>query len=87
MEEYLQVIPSKLDILNQDFERKSLELGKRIEKLEEEKIQLGLDVDVQKLEAEKMRKGKNEVVEDLNSLKNDYKKLRLLIRTVELGKT
>ncbi|MBA0869191.1 hypothetical protein Goshw_024418 [Gossypium schwendimanii] len=29
-----------------------------IEKLEEEKIQLGLDVDVQKLEAEKMRKGK-----------------------------
>ncbi|MFQ6635350.1 hypothetical protein Gotur_011084 [Gossypium turneri] len=30
---------------------RSLELGKKIEQLEEEKMQLGLDVDVQKLEA------------------------------------
>ncbi|MBA0868336.1 hypothetical protein Goshw_011975, partial [Gossypium schwendimanii] len=39
-----------------------------IEKLEEEKIQLGLDVDVQNLEAKKIRKGKNKVEEDLDSL-------------------
>ncbi|MBA0624399.1 hypothetical protein Godav_009767 [Gossypium davidsonii] len=58
IEEHLQVIPSELEIIKQDFEKRSSELGKRIEKLEEEKIQLGLDVDVQKLEAEKMRKGK-----------------------------
>ncbi|MBA0869189.1 hypothetical protein Goshw_024418 [Gossypium schwendimanii] len=31
-----------------------------IEKLEEKKIQVGLDIDVQKLEAEKMRKGKKQ---------------------------
>ncbi|MBA0736504.1 hypothetical protein Gogos_010050 [Gossypium gossypioides] len=37
---------------------------------------------LQKLEVEKMRKGKNKVKEDLNSLKIDYKKLRLSIRTV-----
>ncbi|MBA0798605.1 hypothetical protein Gohar_009181, partial [Gossypium harknessii] len=58
-----------------------------IEKLEEEKIQLGLDVDIQKLEAEKMRKGKNKTEKDLDSLKTDYKKLRLSMRTAELGKT
>ncbi|MBA0828588.1 hypothetical protein Goarm_013248 [Gossypium armourianum] len=58
-----------------------------IEKLEEEKIQLGLDVDIQKLEAEKMIKGKNKTEEDLDSLKTDYKKLRLSMRTAELGKT
>ncbi|MBA0877057.1 hypothetical protein Goshw_006412 [Gossypium schwendimanii] len=46
-----------------------------------------LDIDVQKLEAEKLRKWKNKVEEDLDSLKTDYKKLRLLIRTVRLGKT
>ncbi|MFQ6662625.1 hypothetical protein Gotur_030412 [Gossypium turneri] len=45
-------------------------------------MQLGLDIDVQKLEAEKMRKGKNKVEKDLDSLKIDCKKLRLLIRTV-----
>ncbi|MBA0864151.1 hypothetical protein Goshw_000053 [Gossypium schwendimanii] len=65
----------------------SLELGKTIEKLEEEKIQPGLDVDVQKLEAEKMRKGINKVEEDLDSLKRDYKKLGLSIKTVRFGKT
>ncbi|KAA3481530.1 hypothetical protein EPI10_021889 [Gossypium australe] len=43
-------------------------------------MQLELDVDVQKLEAEKMRKGKNKAEEDLDSLKIDYKKLRLSIR-------
>ncbi|MFQ6639428.1 hypothetical protein Gotur_015036 [Gossypium turneri] len=64
----------------------SSELGKRIKKLEKEKVQLGLDIDVQKLEAEKMKKGKNKAEEDLDSLKIDDKKLCLSIRTVGLGK-
>ncbi|MBA0784908.1 hypothetical protein Gotri_027108, partial [Gossypium trilobum] len=66
---------------------RNAELEKKIEQLEEEKMHLGLDVDVQKLETEKLRKGKNKAEEDLDSLKTDYKKLRLSIRTVGLGKT
>ncbi|KAG8477142.1 hypothetical protein CXB51_030917 [Gossypium anomalum] len=87
MEEYLQVIPSELEIVKRDFEERNAELGKKIEQLEEEKMHLRLDVDVQKLEAEKLRKGKRKVEEDLDSLKTDYKKLRMSIRTAELGKT
>ncbi|MBA0717624.1 hypothetical protein Golax_005424 [Gossypium laxum] len=34
-----------------------------------------------------MRKGKNKAEEDLDSLKTYYKKLRLSMRTVGLGKT
>ncbi|KAL1086966.1 hypothetical protein V6Z11_D08G151200 [Gossypium hirsutum] len=87
MEEYLQVIPSELEIIKQDFEKRNLELEKKIEWLEEEKMHLRLDVDVQKLEAEKLKKGKNKVEEDLDSLKTDYKKLRVSMRTARLGKT
>ncbi|MBA0577059.1 hypothetical protein Golob_024122 [Gossypium lobatum] len=71
-------------IVKQDFEKRSLKLERKIEKLEEEKIQLGLDIGVQKLEVEKMRKGKNKVDEDFDSLKIDYKKLCLSMRTVGL---
>lgn len=46
-----------------------------------------LDVNIQKLKAEKLRKGKNKVEEDLDSLKTNYKRLRLSIRIVGLGKT
>ncbi|MBA0879704.1 hypothetical protein Goshw_029943 [Gossypium schwendimanii] len=87
IEEHLQVVPSKLETIKQDFEKRSSELGKKIEQLKEEKMHLGLDVDVQKLEAEKMRKGKNKAEKDLDSLKIDYKKLPLSIRTIGLGKT
>ncbi|MBA0671266.1 hypothetical protein Goklo_024941 [Gossypium klotzschianum] len=80
-EEHLQVIPSELEIIKQDFEKRSLELGKKIERLEEEKMRLRLDVDIHKLEAEKLMKENNKAEEDLDSLKTDYKKLRLLIRT------
>ncbi|MBA0789383.1 hypothetical protein Gotri_025954 [Gossypium trilobum] len=55
--------------------------------MEEEKMNLRLDMDVQKLEAEKLEKGKNKAEEDLDSLKTDYKKLRLSMRTTGLGKT
>ncbi|MBA0577008.1 hypothetical protein Golob_024621 [Gossypium lobatum] len=58
-----------------------------VRSIEEEKMRLGLDFDIHKLEAEKLRKGKNKAEEDLDSLKMDYKKLRLSIRTVDLGKT
>ncbi|MBA0784664.1 hypothetical protein Gotri_026525, partial [Gossypium trilobum] len=55
--------------------------------MEEEKMNLRLDMDVQKLEVEKLRKGKNKAEKDLDSLKIDYKKLRLSMRTAGLGKT
>ncbi|KAL1151403.1 hypothetical protein V6Z11_A09G039600 [Gossypium hirsutum] len=64
MEENLQVIPSELEVIKQEFERKSLELGKKIERLEEEKMYLSLDVDVQKIEVEKVRKEKRKIEED-----------------------
>ncbi|MBA0880860.1 hypothetical protein Goshw_022692 [Gossypium schwendimanii] len=48
IEEYLQVTQSDIEIIKQDFEKRNLELGKKIEQLKEEKMQLGLDVDVQK---------------------------------------
>ncbi|MFQ6670679.1 hypothetical protein Gotur_035501 [Gossypium turneri] len=48
MEEYLQVIPSELEIIKQDFERRNLEFEKKIKQLEEEKVHLRLDADVQK---------------------------------------
>ncbi|MBA0880861.1 hypothetical protein Goshw_022692 [Gossypium schwendimanii] len=87
IEEYLQVTQSDIEIIKQDFEKRNLELGKKIEQLKEEKMQLGLDVDVQKLETDKWRKGKNKAEEDLDGLKADYKKLRRSIRTTDLGKT
>ncbi|KAK5840894.1 hypothetical protein PVK06_009800 [Gossypium arboreum] len=87
IEEHLKVIPSELEIIREDFERKNLELEKRIEHLEGEKMQLGLDVDVQKLEPERLRKGKNKAEEELDSLKMDYKKLRRSMRTAGLGET
>ncbi|KAG8480021.1 hypothetical protein CXB51_025177 [Gossypium anomalum] len=85
--EQLQVAPSELEIIKQDFKKKSSELGKKIEQLEEEKMHLRLDADVQRSEAEKWRKGKTKAEEDLDSLKTDYKKLRLSMRTAGLGKT
>ncbi|MBA0881913.1 hypothetical protein Goshw_012233 [Gossypium schwendimanii] len=87
IEEYLRVVPSKLEIIRQDFERKNANLEKKIEQMKEEKMNLRLDLDVQKLETEKLRKGENKAKEELDSLKTDYKKLRPSMRTVELGKT
>ncbi|MBA0671188.1 hypothetical protein Goklo_024005, partial [Gossypium klotzschianum] len=83
-----RVIPSELEIIKQDFEKRNLELEKKIERLKEKKkMHLRLDVDVQKLEAEKLKKRKNKVEKDLDSLKTDYKKLRVSMRTAGLGKT
>ncbi|XP_016702280.1 uncharacterized protein [Gossypium hirsutum] len=84
MEEQLQISPSELKIIKQDFEKKSSEFGKKIEQLEEEKMHLKLDVEIQKSEAEKLQKRKNKVEEDLERLKTDYKKLRFSMRTAGL---
>ncbi|MFQ6654031.1 hypothetical protein Gotur_025157, partial [Gossypium turneri] len=87
IEEHLRVVPSELEIIKQDFERRNAELEKKIDQMEEEKVNLKLDIDVQKLETEGLRKGKRKVEEDLNSLKTDYKRLRLSVRTAGLEKT
>ncbi|MBA0575177.1 hypothetical protein Golob_024440, partial [Gossypium lobatum] len=42
---------------------------------------------IKKLEAKNLRKGKNKAKKDLDSLKTDFKKLRLSMRTAGLGKT
>ncbi|MFQ6663458.1 hypothetical protein Gotur_030984 [Gossypium turneri] len=54
--------------------------------MEEENMNLILDIDVQKLETEKLRNEKNKAEEELGSLKTDYKKLCLSMRTAGLGK-
>ncbi|MBA0734195.1 hypothetical protein Gogos_018136 [Gossypium gossypioides] len=87
MEEYLQVVPSKIEVIKQDFEKRNSELGKKIRHLEEEKMHLRLGIDVQRLETEKLRIGKNKADEDLDSLKIDYKKLRLSMKIAGLGRT
>ncbi|XP_017632569.1 uncharacterized protein LOC108475079 [Gossypium arboreum] len=86
MEDQLQITPSELEIIKQDFEKKSFEFGKKIEQLEEEKMHLKLEVEIQKSEVEKLQKRKGKVEEDLESLKIEYKKLRLSMRTAGLGK-
>ncbi|MFQ6655539.1 hypothetical protein Gotur_026055, partial [Gossypium turneri] len=87
VEKHVHMVPSELEIIKQDFERKNSELEKKIGQMEEEKMSLQLDADVQKLETEGLRKEKRKVEEDLNSLKLDYKRLRMLMRTTGLGKT
>ncbi|MBA0703242.1 hypothetical protein Goari_020635 [Gossypium aridum] len=81
IEEYLRVVPYELEIIRQDFERRNTELEKKIEQKEEEQMNLRLDMDVQKLETKKLRKVKNKAEKDLDSLKTDYNKLRLSMRT------
>ncbi|XP_016676302.2 uncharacterized protein [Gossypium hirsutum] len=44
--EQLRIAPSELEIIRQDFEKKSSELRKKIEQLEEENMHLRLDADV-----------------------------------------
>ncbi|XP_012435562.2 uncharacterized protein LOC105762214 [Gossypium raimondii] len=84
---HVHMVPSELEIIKQDFERRNSELEKKIGQMEEEKMSLKLDVDVQKLETEGLKKEKRKAEEDLNSLKTDYKRLRMSMRTAGLGKT
>ncbi|MFQ6655069.1 hypothetical protein Gotur_025789 [Gossypium turneri] len=74
-------------VLKQYRSRKNAELKKKIEQMEEEKMNLRLDMDVQKLETEKLRKRRNKAEGDLDSLKIDYKRLRCSMKAAGLGKT
>ncbi|MBA0729368.1 hypothetical protein Golax_022940 [Gossypium laxum] len=76
-----------LETIRQDFERRNTDLEKKIEQMEEEKMNLRLNMDVQKLKTEKLRKGKNKAEEEFYSLKIDYKTLCLSMRIAGLGKT
>ncbi|MFQ6652634.1 hypothetical protein Gotur_024402, partial [Gossypium turneri] len=82
-----QVVPSELEIIKQDFKRKNAELEKKIEQMEEEKMNLRLGMDVQKLETEKLRKEKNKAEGDLDNLKTNYKRLCCSMKAAGLGKT
>ncbi|MFQ6636445.1 hypothetical protein Gotur_012766, partial [Gossypium turneri] len=74
-------------VLRQFRSRKNAKLEKKIEQMEEEKMNLRLDMDVQKLETEKLRKRKDKAEGDLDSLKTDYKRLRCSMKAAGLGKT
>ncbi|MBA0783280.1 hypothetical protein Gotri_001019 [Gossypium trilobum] len=87
IEEHLGVVPSELEIIRQDFERRNAELEKKIEQTEEEKINLRLDMDVQKLETEKLRKGKNKAEENLDNLKWERKFQEVHTRNEALEKS
>ncbi|MFQ6652091.1 hypothetical protein Gotur_024112, partial [Gossypium turneri] len=50
---------ASLLVLRQYRSRKNSELKKKIEQMEEERMNLRLDMNVQKLETEKLRKEKN----------------------------
>ncbi|MFQ6654559.1 hypothetical protein Gotur_025488 [Gossypium turneri] len=53
------------EIIRKDFERRNVDLEKKLEQMEEEKTNLRLDIDVQKFETEKLRKEKNKAKEEL----------------------
>ncbi|MFQ6655267.1 hypothetical protein Gotur_025906 [Gossypium turneri] len=65
IEKSLRVVPSELEIIRQDFERRNANLEKKIEQMEKEKTSLRLDIDVQKLKTKKLRKEKNKAEEEL----------------------
>ncbi|MBA0878903.1 hypothetical protein Goshw_010477 [Gossypium schwendimanii] len=67
IEKHLRVIPSELEIIRQDFERRNMDLERKIEQMEEEKMNLRLYIDVRKLKTEKLRKEKNKAVEQFDS--------------------
>ncbi|KAK8670695.1 hypothetical protein V6N13_037313 [Hibiscus sabdariffa] len=66
---------------------KSNRFAKRIAKLEDEKLQLGLDIDVEKERVKITKKGKNKVEEELDLWKEDYKKMLAERKMAGLGKT
>ncbi|KAK5785879.1 hypothetical protein PVK06_040500 [Gossypium arboreum] len=87
MEESLRVILLELEVIKQEFKRKNLELGRDIERLEEEKMYLNLDIDVQKIEVENVMKEKRKIEEDQDGLKMQYKMIQLSMKRVGLGKS
>ncbi|GMI66999.1 hypothetical protein HRI_000369300 [Hibiscus trionum] len=72
--EQLQVDPSEMEIAKHDFKKKYLIMENRLSGLENEKNQLKFGMQSQEREIERLRKGKGKAEEDLNNLRNDYKK-------------
>ncbi|GMI75132.1 hypothetical protein HRI_001182500 [Hibiscus trionum] len=87
LEEQLQVDPSEMEIAKHDFKKKYLMMENRLSGLENEKNQLKFGIQSQEREIERLRKGKGKAEEDLNNLRNDYKKLRAFAKYADLGKT
>ncbi|GMI78181.1 hypothetical protein HRI_001487400 [Hibiscus trionum] len=85
--EQLQVDPSEMEIAKHDFKKKYLIMENRLSGLENEKNQLKFGMQSQEREIERLRKGKGKAEEDLNNLRNDYKKLRTFAKYADLGKT
>ncbi|MFQ6671084.1 hypothetical protein Gotur_035735 [Gossypium turneri] len=67
----MSIIPSELEMIRQDFERRNANLEKKIKQIEAKKTNLRLDIDVQKLENEKLKKEKNKAEEELQKDKAD----------------
>ncbi|KAK5842812.1 hypothetical protein PVK06_005208 [Gossypium arboreum] len=89
VEEYLQVIPSELDIIKQEFKRKNLELGKKIEKLEEEKMYLkkenkGLKTKVSELGRSLRWNRNHDPMVELKELKSKVEDLEVALHDGEL---
>ncbi|MBA0853316.1 hypothetical protein Goshw_016013 [Gossypium schwendimanii] len=82
-----QFIPATQGLAKCEFSYKSDGCKKKIREMSNAWNQTRQMKRLDKLEAEKLKKGKNKAEKDLNSLKTDYKKLRLLMRTTGLGKT
>ncbi|MBA0753541.1 hypothetical protein Gogos_021266 [Gossypium gossypioides] len=82
IEEHLQVVPSELEIIRQDFERRNAELEKKIEQMEEKKMNLRLDMDVQKLETrnEALEKSLSKNRKEKGELKDRMTKLEISLR-------
>ncbi|MBA0880680.1 hypothetical protein Goshw_009234, partial [Gossypium schwendimanii] len=82
-----QFIPTTQGLAGCEFSYKGDGCKKKIREISNAWNQTRRMKRLAKLEAEKLKKGKNKAEEDLDSLKTDYKKLRLSMRTVGLGKT
>ncbi|GMJ12564.1 hypothetical protein HRI_004925600 [Hibiscus trionum] len=87
VKEQLRVDPSEMEIAKHDFKKKYLMMESRLSGLENEKNQLKFGMQSQEREIERLRKGKGKAEEDLNNLRNDYKKLRASAKYAGLGKT
>ncbi|MBA0880626.1 hypothetical protein Goshw_006057 [Gossypium schwendimanii] len=90
IEEHLRVVPSELEILKQDFERRNAKLEKQIEQMEEEKMNLRLDAPKKSLSDSQKEKDEleNRVTELEGSLhryqnRNSVMELRASLSKIE----
>ncbi|MBA0788948.1 hypothetical protein Gotri_025209, partial [Gossypium trilobum] len=72
---HLRVVSFELEIIRQDFERRNLELEKKIEQMEEEKMNLRLDMDEAQMRNETLEKSLSESRNEKGELKARVAKL------------